>query len=447
VDAAAGSESGALEGVGDPPSRRERVVGWLRAGLEDPVRVIGWFQVGVLGGMAALTAVFFTLVTTRMDQRVYGRYTEMVLPPVIAAGAAWLLTRPWTTVAKGAVAGLLVVGGATLAILGPQGMANFRGSGYSINQVVAIAWHGGDAEVPIPRATAYALVALVLVVLAARLKLVLAWLVVAALLFAGAVRPVERRIAGGQAFLNQRVDFPMDVDRAGDIDSFAFAIDQASRQDAAVLQHWLPGKVAVPWWDGQPPPAGEEWAVARIGSRRVTLAGGRMVFINSRLHHALYVLPGPQFDRLEAAGRLLPVRLREPLPEAARVGTVTRRAEGPVVVRSGETTDVPVEVAHRGTAHPWVDFGSYQGTGVVRLAYRWIDPATGRPEQEPKLLRADLTRTLWPGETDHVVVPVEAIDRRAGPRLPGTYEIEIYLLQEQLGAFPGAPLRVTVEVR
>jgi hypothetical protein len=423
------------------------VVGWARGALADPVTVIGWFQVAVLAGMAALTAVFFTLVTTRMDQRVYGRYAEMVLPPVIAAGAAWLLTRPWRTVAKGAVVGLLVVGGATLAILGPQGMANFRGSGYSINQVVAIAWHGGDAEVPIPRATAFALVALVLVAVAARLRLVVIWLAVASLLFAGAVRPVERRITGGQAFLNQRVDFPMDIGRAGDIESFAFAIDQASRQDAAVLQHWLPGKTMVPWWDGQPPPAGEQWAVARIGSRRVTLAGGRMVFINSRLHHAMYVLPGPELDRLDAAGRLLPVRLREPLPDEARVGTISRRGGGPVTVGSGDTVDLPIRVAHRGTASPWVDFGSYQGTGVVRVGYRWIDPATGEAEDAPKLLRADLTKTLWPGQTDDVTVPIEAIDSSARPRALGTYEIEVFLLQEQLGLFPGEPLRVTVEVR
>ena len=49
-------------------------------------RSTAWFQLGALVAMAVITSVFFTLVTNRPDQRVYGRYTDMVVPPVLAAG-------------------------------------------------------------------------------------------------------------------------------------------------------------------------------------------------------------------------------------------------------------------------------------------------------------------------------------------------------------------------
>ena len=427
-----------------PPEGTGRLAG-VRRRAADPIALTAWFQLGALVAMAAITSVFFTLVTMRPDQRVYGRYTDMVVPPVLAAGVVWVLTRPWRQVVAAAAAALVVLGGTAFVLLAPNGRAPFAGA-YPINQVAAIAWLDPNTKVPVFEATLLAGAALVVLALLSRVKavpLVLAGIVV---VYAMAVHPVQERILKGQGYRNGYRTFPMQVDRVGDVDRFAFAIDQQSRGEATVIQWWLPGATMVPWGAGEPPP--EPWAIAPIDSQRAIDAGGRQVFRDVRVHSALWVMPGPEQDRMAEEGRLLAEDPRAPLPPSARRGRITSDT-GSLTAAPGEHLDLDVQVRNDGD-QPWLDFESYRGTGVVRLGARWLaEPAGGGPPTrvDHANVRGDLPATLWPGESADVTVPLDLVDLAGTPFAPGRYQLEIVVVQEGLGVIEEIPaLTIPVEV-
>ena len=221
----------------------------------------------------------------------------------------------------------------------------------------------------------------------------------------------------------------MQVDRVGDVDRFAFAIDQQSRGEATVIQFWLPRRTMVPWGAGEAAP--EPWAIAPIDSQRAIDAGGRQVFRDVRVHSALWVLPGPEQDRMAEAGRLLPEDPAAPLPASARRGSITS-ATREVSLRAGEPGEVTVRVRDLGD-QPWLDFDSYRGTGAVRVAARWyaLPGEGGEPVRlaHPPV-RGDLPVTLWPGEGAEVTVPLDPRDEAGVPFAPGRYRLELVVVQE-----------------
>jgi hypothetical protein len=421
-------------------------VGAVRRRAADPVALTAWFQLGSLLAMAAMTSIFFTLVTTRPDQRVYGRYTDMVLPPVLAAGVVWVLARPWRQIAGVAAAGAALTGLTALVLLAPNGTSAFAGP-YSIIQVAGIAWFDPDTEVPIVAASVAGIVALAAMAVLSRVRgamLVLAGIVVA---YGLAAQPVQDWISKGQGFRNRARTFPMQVDRIGEVDRFAFAIDEQSRGEAAVIQFWLPRRTMVPWPAGRPAP--EPWAIAPIDSPRALAAGGRQVFRDVRVHSALWVLPGPEQDRMADAGRLLPADPSAALPPSGRRGSITSERAGGVRAVAGGHVDLTVEVANEGD-RPWLDFASYRGRGVVRLGARWLRlPAGGGPPQRVAhaTVRGDLPATLWPGETAEALVPLDLVHEPGTPFAPGRYRLEVVVVQEGLGVVEEIPaLALTVEV-
>ncbi|MEJ7584120.1 MAG: hypothetical protein WKF43_08525 [Acidimicrobiales bacterium] len=260
-----------------------------------------------------------------------------------------------------------------------------------------------------------------------------------------AVVPVEDKIRDGQAFLNDRRTFPMDVARLGPLDTIAFDIAPSRRSYAAVLQFWLDDTRIVAWAEGTRPPA--PWVLAASDSPRVRARGGRRVFLDDRLGHALWVLPGPEQRRLSAQGRLLPGDLTGPLPASAQVGSVTL-APGvptePVALHRGQVARVPLQVRHRGVGAPWIDGASYRGRGSVRVGVRWYDE--GEQVSFP-FERADLRRTLWPDQAVALTFGLRALDDDGDPLPAGRYEAVVTVLQEGIGVMPGVEgLRLTVDV-
>ena len=236
--------------------------------------------------------------------------------------------------------------------------------------MAAIAWLDPDTRVPSFEATLVGGAALVAIGLLSRVRggalLALAGIVARLRL---AVHPVQEWIRKGQGYRNGYRTFPMQVDRVGDVDRFAFAIDQQSRGEATVIQFWLPGATMVPWGAGEPPP--EPWAIAPIDSQRAIDAGGRQVFRDVRVHSALWVMPGPEQDRMAEEGRLLAEDPSAPLPASARRGSITSATR--VSLRAGEPARRRLDVRVRDLGdQPWLDFDSYRGTGAVRVAARWL---------------------------------------------------------------------------
>ena len=371
----------------------------------------------------------------------------MVVPPVLAAGVVWLLSRPWREVATAAALSLGVLALATVILLAPHGTESFDGS-YSIIQVAAIAWLEPDTRVPVVEATLVAAVALVAIGLLAWVRggalLALAGIV---LVYGLAIVPVQDWIRKGQVYRNGYRTFPMQIDRVGDVDRFAFAIDQQSRGEATVIQFWLPRRTMVPWGAGEAAP--EPWAIAPIDSQRAIDAGARQVFRDVRVHSALWVLPGPEQDRMAEAGRLLPEDPSAPLPASARRGSITS-APRDVSLQAGEPGEVTVRVRDLGD-QPWLDFDSYRGTGAVRVAARWyaLPGEGGEPVRlaHPPV-RGDLPVTLWPGEGADVTVPLDPRDGAGVPFAPGRYRLELVVVQEGLGELAETPpLTIPVDIR
>jgi hypothetical protein len=393
--------------------------GSWRSRLRDPVALTAWFQLASVVAMAAITSIFFTVVTTRPDQRVYGRYIDMVLPPVLAAGVVWVLQRPWRQVAGVAVAGIGALAASTLLLLVPHGTGNFAGA-YPVTQVASIAWLDKH-RIPLVAATLVAGAALLAVAVTARLHATVIALAGIVVVYAVAVQPVQDFITKGQQYRNGYRTFPMQIDRIGDVGTLAFAIDQQARGEATAIQFWMGRRDMVPWPAGSPSP--EPWAIAPIDSQRAIAAGGRQVFRDTRVHAALWVMPGPEQDRMAAAGRLLPADLSAPLPAPGRQGQLS--AIGPTTLRAkpGDHLELHLRVRNDGD-EPWIDFASYQGRGVVRVA-------AGKA-------RGDLPSTLWPGQSAEVDIPLD---------VSGSQQVQVSLIQEAVSAFDQIkPLTYTLQV-
>jgi len=101
---------------------------------------------------------------------------------------------------------------------------------------------------------------------------------------------------------------------------------------------------------------------------------------------------------------------------------------------SGEWRTFDVEVRNRSSAH-WP--GGMDARPQIRLAYRWRS-ADGGPPQEGA--RTGLPAPLAPGAC--AIVPLEVL----GPGSPGTHEIQIDLVHEDVRWF-GRAIHARVEVR
>jgi hypothetical protein len=335
-------------------------------------------------------------------------------------------------VAGVAVAGLGALAASTLLLLVPHGTANFAGA-YPVTQVASIAWLDKH-RIPLVAATLVAGAALVAVAVTARFHAAVISVAGIVVVYAVAVGPVQDFITKGQEYRNGYRTFPMQIDRIGDVGTLAFAIDQQARGEATAIQFWMGRRDMVPWPSGEPSP--EPWAIAPIDSQRAIAAGGRQVFRDTRVHSALWVLPGPDQDRMAAEGRLLPADLTAPLPPSARHGRLTAMGPTTLHATSGDRLEVHVRVRNDGN-QPWIDFGSYQGKGVVRLRFNGATSAlaAGSPQV------ADLPYTLWPGQSAEVPVRFDLTGAE-----PGRYPIQLVATQEGLGDFTMRRLHYTIEV-
>jgi len=154
------------------------------------------------------------------------------------------------------------------------------------------------------------------------------------------------------------------------------------------------------------------------------------------------------------AGETVPAPLRREVPgevATATAGEIGRRREGSALAGtayaaqitlldddlrlvSGEWRTFDVEVANRGDAH-WP--GGMDALPQIRLAYRWRG-AGGAPVQEGA--RTPLPAPLAPGAS--APVPLQVL----GPPVPGTHEIEIDLVHEEIRWF-GTAAVARIEVR
>ncbi|HEX7183751.1 MAG TPA: hypothetical protein VF756_18100 [Thermoanaerobaculia bacterium] len=181
-----------------------------------------------------------------------------------------------------------------------------------------------------------------------------------------------------------------------------------------------------------------QWTGARqnLADFRSRLESAAVAYEQTRVGPYL-VYTGP------AGRRLLPPSSAEPVPLADPRAEI-EIGEAPAVVSPGQEVRIPVRIVNRSDA-VWSATGLAMAAGSHRVAasYRWFDAVTGAsvvPEGTRSLLPGD----VLPGETVRMIVRAKA------PEAPGTYDLAVTLVQENVGWFDqatGTAARRRIEVR
>jgi hypothetical protein len=180
--------------------------------------------------------------------------------------------------------------------------------------------------------------------------------------------------------------------------------------------------------------------------------GARAVFPEATSLLTLWVLPGPTQDALGRRGMLLPEDPAAPLPAAAMRAGIVVRGRTTLRLDPGRGRYVGVRVRHLGAGSPWVPLAALAEppAGAIRLSAAWhrIGPR-GRPSPRTAALqRAELPRTVLPGEAVDVRVPLVAAGVDGRPLAAGRYAVDVDLYEDGVRSFTGGVTPdLTVEVR
>jgi hypothetical protein len=415
-------------------------------------------RLGAAFALAAAAVLFFTsaaftIVPDRVDKLFYGRYWEPALGMILVAALARLFAGPlrWRTIVPLALAAPLL-GGALVAL---RGKGAFEGLLNDLNIFGVTPWVLAMGRVRVLRISGMA-AGLALAVLAlARRRPGMAAVAVAALFTVGGLFVQRTALVPGSRATQASLRIPVRLREIPGHDAVAYDEGHLTDRGFYAYPFWIDRKEGdgrhLLWFDSRtgPPPAplvisARAWPEAPRGAR--------LVYPESAGDQGLWVLPGSAQERLAAAGSLIPLDPAAPLPDAAcrsRISRLSPQADGMVRVASGGTAVLPVRVAHRGMGAPWVAAGALANPGgAVRVGVVWSrkDGGEGRVSDE----RTELPYTLAPGEEAAVDVALVARTTGGEPLPPGSYEVQISLVQELVRWFPDdgdGALTVPVEVR
>lgn len=134
-----------------------------------------------------------------------------------------------------------------------------------------------------------------------------------------------------------------------------------------------------------------------------------------------------------------PPALRAPLPDGAYRATLVVR-EQPQQLHAGERTQLRLRVTNT-SALPWPADNKGETVYQLRIGDRWRDLTTDAVVRDDG--RSPLTFAVLPGQTADLQLLITA------PTQPGTYTLEIDMLQEGVawfGARGGTPLRLRISI-
>ena len=132
--------------------------------------------------------------------------------------------------------------------------------------------------------------------------------------------------------------------------------------------------------------------------------------------------------------------LRAPLPDGQYRATLALRGEPPPL-RVGQSTELRLRATNT-SALPWPANDPATGANQLRLGDRWRDPQSDAVVLDDG--RSPLTFAVLPGKTADLELLITA------PTRPGTYTLEIDMVQEGVAWFGGrggTPVRVRITVQ
>lgn len=401
--------------------------------------------------MAAVSAILFAVSALfvvdadRVDKRVYGRYAETSLAIFLAFGLVALARRTRLVERVTAMVVVPVVLGGVLLLA--VGRKNFRGVVYPTN-VLGIGHFLVDRPgVPVGHITVYAaLVAVVLVALALLRQrgATVAFVLVAALFLGASVR-TQRDVLEPVRLAHDVTDaVPKALPRierlAGSRIERVDVVYYPRRDKTAFFSYEfrLPA-IAFDIVTGTSPPRGP-WVLAPISWPDARSVGARLVYPEGLYDAALWVLPGPQLDRLERAGALGDPSV---LPDdGLRARVVPSRTS--LDLRRGDATSMSVQLTHDGSAPwpVWFEHGSVGGSVHLRAEWRRAGDDEVRWQND-----AELPRRMFPGEHATLTLPVMTRGSTGVSPPPGRYELVFVMVQEGRAPVRVSGPTITVELR
>lgn len=402
-------------------------------------------------GVAALillgeAAVLFASATVmlpafRSDHLVYGRYNESLLGVFLVAGVAGLRGARGNRLAwlAGSAAGLALLGLALPRVLPDDLLAT---QPMPLNVLGILPWNDW-AALDLGRTTLRALGALGLLAVAALASRRAA--VVGLALFFLVSTVLTERLLDPWCHAVRGVVTLQEVIRPLSPESVSYERAGLSTFGFNGYQIWL-DRVPFRLFDAA---AGEQpLDDLVIASRSWKMPGARLIAAEAGMDQALWVRPGPLQADLDRRGWLIPADPAAPLPELAFHSRIERLdGGGPVVLGiygSGPgSVRLRFRVEHAGQGAPWVPASALGSPwGAVRLGAQWV----GAPPVDGYSPRGELPRMVRPGEAVEVELTLEAVSPGGLSPNPGSYVLEIALVQEGVRWF-SETLRIPVEIR
>ncbi len=264
-------------------------------------------------GVFAASVYFFSRNDTRDDHLIYGRHNESFIPIWVTSGVALLLSEPVrarlarTLVAVGA--SIAVVCGAVIATLNPV----THGGVYALRPIAALSRVlEGDPDGVFVRGSVVALVGLAavagLAVLIRRPTVAVAVLTVwFGWVALSRVEQTDR--SADEAYRGW--DVPQRLDRLG-VERAAIDV-RAAPVAVVTYQFGRPEVRFVPYVPGRDRRPDVPFVVGSSTDPDLARAGARLALVDEAMPTpdgvpalGVWVLPGPELDRLDAAGHLLP---------------------------------------------------------------------------------------------------------------------------------------------
>lgn len=368
----------------------------------------------------------FTLPDERLDRLAYGRYVEPYLVLLATVGLAALVRRIAPT--RRAVAGVaLVTAGACVAFLGVLATGYPRGAWWgpiNMPSLVGLGWlPGADPQWVAASVVAVAFAGAAVLVrrgLRGRRWLAVAlgaWFVLSSVLAQTSAMPSWTALGHRPALV--------EAVRELGVTRLAYDTLDADWVGQNTFQYWL-GDLDVRPFDSSRDEAPAEVVIARPDWPGAARADARLAVLGSG-DEAVWVMPGPLQDRLEARGALLDGDLDAPVQD---FGATVERLDGatsPVPAHGGSMT---LRLTNTGGS-AWIPLSADHPHGV--RAVLWWPTADGAT---PQLV--DLGRSVAPGGSITLTVPLQ---QPAGVARTG---VGVTLVQEGLGELtpPGEPLLV-----
>ena len=418
-------------------------------------------------GVWALSSLFMNL-GERADKLIYGRYNEGVIAPLLVIALAEILAperlRRFSSRAFAArrwlVIGTFSIGASGAALAYGRSAAELHAEYNPINTLGLFSpLHHYSGTINVLALTGIGIGALVLVAVAALRLPGLAALVLAAAFLATSIQAeASYLVPGSRARAEQNVI-------AGTINLLSSDLEISEPclgydPTAATSFNFFATSFLLPaqrfeWFDATKgaTPCGP-LVISGHRDFAARYPGARIVTFEQDVDEALWALPGSTQDQLALAGWLLPAQTPGELPEDARHASLSVvDAAGPTVVAAGASRKIQILATHDHAGAPWPDDGGLgQGIYAVRLGASWFTPdqlparadELGQPLEQTDVA---LTRTVLPGQTATITLPLVARAQDGTPLAAGNYKVRIVMLQEQAPAFTDQGLVLDVVVR